>query len=50
MIMYEASARKKSIRRCIISKQTALYYRVRRAEIEIVTIQDTRQNPRKLKL
>jgi len=48
--MYEASSKKKTIRRCVVSKQTSLYYRSKKEEIEIVTIQDTRQNPRKLKL
>jgi plasmid stabilization system protein ParE len=48
--MYEASSKKKRIRRCVVSKQIALYYRAKKNEIEIVTIQDTRQNPKKLKL
>ena len=48
--MYEASSKKKTVRRCVLSKQTSLYYRAKKEEIEIVTIQDTRQNPRKLKL
>ena len=48
--MYEASSKKKTVRRCVVSKQTALYYRAKKEEIEIVTIQDTRQDPKKLKL
>ena len=48
--MYEVSSKKKTIRRCVVSKQTSLYYRAKKEEIEIITIQDNRQNPRKLKL
>ncbi len=48
--MYEASSKKKTIRRCVISKQTSLYYKAKKEEIEIITIQDNRGNPRKLKL
>jgi plasmid stabilization system protein ParE len=48
--MYEASSKKKTVRRCVVSKQTSLYYRPKKEEIEIITIQDTRQNPKKLKL
>ncbi len=48
--MYEASSKSKTIRRCVVNKQTSLYYRVKKEEIEIVTIQNTRQNPKKLKL
>lgn len=48
--MYEASSKRKTIRRCVVSKQTSLYYRARKEEIEIITVQDNRQNPKKLKL
>ena len=48
--MYEASSKKKTIRRCVVSKQTSLYFRAKKEEIEIVTIQDTRKNPKKLRL
>jgi plasmid stabilization system protein ParE len=48
--MHEASSKKKKIRRCVVTKQTSLFYRAKKEEIEIITIQDTRQNPKKLKL
>ncbi len=48
--MYEPSSKRKTVRRCVVSKQTSLYYRVRKEEIEIITIQDNRRNPKKLKL
>ena len=34
--------------KCVVSKQTTLYYRIQSNEIEIITIFDTRQNPEKL--
>jgi plasmid stabilization system protein ParE len=48
--MYEASSKRKAIRRCVINKQVSLYYRMGKEEIEVITIQDNRSNPRKLKL
>lgn len=37
--------------KCVVTKQTTLYYRIKSGEdeIEIITIFDTRQNPDKLK-
>ena len=49
-LMYEASLTKKTIRLCVVNKQTSMYYRVKKDEIEIVTIQSNRKNPKKLKL
>jgi plasmid stabilization system protein ParE len=37
------------LRKCVITKQTTLYYRFDSDQIKIVTIFDTRQNPKKLK-
>jgi plasmid stabilization system protein ParE len=48
--MYPATTKRNNIRRCIISKQTSLYYRIKRDEIELVTLFDTRQNISKKKL
>jgi plasmid stabilization system protein ParE len=33
------------VRRCMITKHNALYYRIKTNEIEIITIHDVRQNP-----
>lgn len=41
---------KLKIRRCVITKQNTLYYRVLSSKIEIVRIYDTRQDPNKLKM
>jgi plasmid stabilization system protein ParE len=48
--MYEASGNAKGIRRCVVTSQTILYYRIKANEIEIITIQDSRKNPKKLKI
>jgi plasmid stabilization system protein ParE len=37
-----------NIRKCVITKHNTLYYRNRRADVEIVRIYDTRQDPEKL--
>lgn len=47
--MYPAS-QQTSIRRCVISKQTSLYYRVKKYNIELLTFFDTRQDPKKQNL
>jgi plasmid stabilization system protein ParE len=49
-MMYPASAIKKDIRKCVVTKHTILYYKVSKTEMEIITIQDSRQNPAFLKL
>lgn len=48
--IFPSSSIKKEIRKCIITKHNAMYYRVSGNIIEIITIQDTRQNPDNLKL
>lgn len=47
--MYQSSSKPKSIRRCVLTKQIILYYRIKRQEIEIITIQNTRRDLKKLK-
>lgn len=47
--LYPASSRMKDVRRCVVSKQTSLYYRVKKNKIELITLFDTRQDPKKLK-
>ena len=39
-----------NIRRCVITKQNTLFYRIEDINIEIVRIYDTRQNPKTLKI
>jgi plasmid stabilization system protein ParE len=40
--------KKLEIRKCIVSKQNSLYFRVKNNQIEILRIYDNRQNPNKL--
>jgi plasmid stabilization system protein ParE len=48
--MYPSTSKRNNIRRCVISKQTSLYYRITQNKIELVTLFDTRQNPAKKRL
>lgn len=48
--LYPASELKKELRRCLINKNVALYYRVEKTRIVVITIQDTRINPENLLL
>ena len=46
--VFPASNIKKGLHKCVITKQTTLFYRFNSKKIIIVTIFDTRQNPDKL--
>ena len=48
--MFQASRKKKNVRKAFITKHNTLYYRIksRNKEIELITIWDNRQNPQKL--
>ena len=35
--------------KCVVTKQTTFYYRVKEKEIQVVTFYDNRQDPKKLK-
>ena len=48
--IFPASLAKKSVRRCVISKQTSLYYKISKNQIVIISLFDNRRNPNKLKL
>jgi plasmid stabilization system protein ParE len=39
----------KGIHKCVVTKQTTIYYRVKAVEIQIITVFETRQSPKKLK-
>jgi len=47
---YHSLSGKEHIRRCVVSKQITLYYRLIKNEIEVITLFDSRQNPNKLKV
>lgn len=46
--VFPKSNLKKGLHKCVVSKQTTLFYRFNPKNIIIVTIFDTRQNPNKL--
>ncbi len=46
---FPSSDKIKGLRKCVITKQTTLFYKFDKKQIKIVTIFDTRQNPKKLK-
>lgn len=46
--IFPESKKANGLRKCVITKQTTLYYRYNSKQINIVTLFDTRQNPNKL--
>jgi plasmid stabilization system protein ParE len=49
-LVFPASGIKPEVRKCVVTKQTILYYKITHEEIQIITFQDTRQDPKKLKI
>ena len=47
--IFPESKKNKGLRKCVITKQTTLFYRFNTKQIYIVTVFDTRQHPKKLK-
>lgn len=45
---FPESEKEKGLRRCVITKQTTLYYRFDSENIYVITVFDTRQHPDKL--
>jgi len=48
--MFQVYSKRQHIRKCLISKQNAMYFRIVDNVVEIITIHDTRRNPSTLKL
>ena len=46
--IFPESKKAKGLKKCVITKQTTLFYRYNSKRINIVTLFDTRQNPNKL--
>jgi plasmid stabilization system protein ParE len=44
---FPASRVKREIRKAVVTTQTSLYYRIRNESIEVITIIDNRQDPKK---
>lgn len=47
--LYPQSNKSKGLRRCVLSKQTTIYYRLNEFEIRIISLFDNRQHPNKIK-
>tara|TARA_R110002124_G_scaffold188441_5_gene355653 strand:+ start:11037 stop:11333 length:297 start_codon:yes stop_codon:yes gene_type:complete len=45
--MYRESNKRKGLRKCVFSKQTSIYYRVKEDHIEIASFRPNRKNPNK---
>jgi plasmid stabilization system protein ParE len=48
--LYPLTELRKNVRRCIITKQVTLYYKIVKDGILVISVFDTRQSPKKLKL
>ncbi len=48
--MFQASRKKKDVRKALITKHNTLYYRIkpRNKELELITFWDNRQDPKKI--
>ncbi len=45
---YPVISKKLNVRKCVLSKQNTLYYRIKSKKIEILRVYDTRQYPKRL--
>ncbi len=48
--VFQVYSKRKLIRKCLITKQNAMYYRIVDNVVEIITIHDARRNPKTVKL
>jgi plasmid stabilization system protein ParE len=46
----QASDLKNGVRRCFITKHNSMYYQIKENNVEIITIHDTRSDPKSLQL
>ena len=46
---YPESEKIRGLRKCVLSKQTTVFYRYSKTSIDVVTLFDNRQNPKSLK-
>jgi len=49
-LLFPSTKRRKSVRRSVLTPQTVIYYQIKENSVSIVTLFDSRQSPRKLKL
>ena len=48
--MFQRSRKHKDVRKCVLSRQTSLFYRVEDKKIELITFFDNRQHPKRKNL
>ncbi len=48
--MYRESNKRKGLRKCVFSKQTSIYYRIKEDHIEIVSFRPNRKDPKKFEI
>ncbi|MBI2968167.1 MAG: type II toxin-antitoxin system RelE/ParE family toxin [Bacteroidetes bacterium] len=48
--LFMLTKKRKNVRRCVLSKQTSIYYKFDSERIFIITLFDNRQNPKSLKI
>jgi plasmid stabilization system protein ParE len=48
--IFQEYSKKKRIRKCLITKHNAMYYRIVGNTVQIITIHDTRRNPKVFKI
>jgi plasmid stabilization system protein ParE len=49
-LLFAEGENSKGIRKSVLSKQTTIYYQISNYEIEIISLFDNRQTPKKLKI
>ena len=48
--LYKLVDKRKNVRKCLLSKQTSIYFKVEDDKIFLITLFDNRQDPKKLKI
>jgi plasmid stabilization system protein ParE len=48
--LFPRTSRRRGVRKSVLTKHVVIYYRVRDKQIELLTLFDPRQNPKKLRL
>ena len=46
--LFTFSSHQLNLRKCVVSKQTSIFYKIRSKDIVVVSVFDTRQNPNKI--
>ncbi|MCB0396376.1 MAG: type II toxin-antitoxin system RelE/ParE family toxin [Flavobacteriales bacterium] len=49
-LIFPEAFKHKDVRRAVLSRQTTIYYKVKSDSVEILSLFDNRQDPRKLKM